>query len=394
MKNITALLLILTLFACSGQPAEKRLYKLHYENSRGEKGVTTFLYDESGRNYKCVWTLLDGSRFSFNYHYYDDDGNFVRKYREFSDGLTSENQYRYDTAGNLVRESFERSDGVQGEASYVCDTDGKRLSADCDGLNGWFHGEIEYTHNAAGNRIGATISRDGNHIGRIKYNYDADGNLLTEQWEMGDWNQIFTCEYEPIPTGPPKSYVSSNVFIHNTKQHCLTGENYNYSNESGGPSFFEYDDSGKLLKKIFERSDGLRTETVFTYDDKGLLIESVRKHHDRLITKFRYNFNDDRRMVSRIMERSDGETGREWYEYNEEGRLVSGVYDNFDYWLNGKLRFVYENGRLAKGEFKGEDGFDAEITFNTGESGNPDTIHWEFSFGKTQTYTFRYVKTQ
>ena len=40
---------------------------------------------------------------------------------------------------------------------------------------------------------------------------------------------------------------------------------------------------------------------------------------------------------------------------------------------------------------KGEK-FDAEIYFENDEFGNIAKIHWVFSFGKTQTYTFHYVK--
>lgn len=68
-------------------------------------------------------------------------------------------------------------------------------------------------------------------------------------------------------------------------------------------------------------------------------------------------------------------------------------YKNFDYWLNGSLSFKHdENGFLKTVFFKGKDGFDAQIFFTTNEDGNITKIHWEFSFGKTQTYEFEYEK--
>ncbi|MBU0755706.1 MAG: hypothetical protein KJ645_11245, partial [Planctomycetes bacterium] len=59
--------------------------------------------------------------------------------------------------------------------------------------------------------------------------------------------------------------------------------------------------------------------------------------------------------------------------------------------LNGTILFTHDKwGRLAKGAFKGEDGFDAVLTFETDEHANVLRMHWEFGFGKTQTYTFSY----
>ena len=81
---------------CTNMVRSYRLIKLHYENSNGEKGITIYEYDTDGIAQTATWKLLDGSRYSRNYHTYDHSGNLVRKYREFSDGLTSNTIYEYE----------------------------------------------------------------------------------------------------------------------------------------------------------------------------------------------------------------------------------------------------------------------------------------------------------
>ena len=68
------------------------------------------------------------------------------------------------------------------------------------------------------------------------------------------------------------------------------------------------------------------------------------------------------------------------------------MYKNFDSWLTGAITFEYnKNGNLSRGHFKGEK-VDAEIFIENDDFGNISKIHWVFSFGKTQTYTFQYGK--
>ncbi|OQX95304.1 hypothetical protein B6I21_06100 [candidate division KSB1 bacterium 4572_119] len=98
---------------------EYRLFKLHYENSSGEKGVTTFDSDKDGNLTVAVWELLDGSRSSINFYTYDKNGNLEKKYREFSDSLFSTQLYEYDSKGNLIYQSYERSDGRKGSTMKI-----------------------------------------------------------------------------------------------------------------------------------------------------------------------------------------------------------------------------------------------------------------------------------
>jgi len=73
--------------------------------------------------------------------------------------------------------------------------------------------------------------------------------------------------------------------------------------------------------------------------------------------------------------------------------LAHAVYKNFDSWLTGTITFNHdENDCLSAGHFKGENGFDADITFENDDNGNVVRIHWELSSGDTQTYVFEYEK--
>lgn len=377
------------------KPVEKtlRLSKLHYENSSGEKGLTTFLYDEFGIMYKAKWRLLDGSRSSLNFHTFDENGNTIQKYREFSDGITSKLLYKYDENGKLISESFERSDGVTGTTNYIYNESGKLIRADCAGLNGWFHGILFYNYDDTDRKTGATIQQNGNRIGVISYDHDDHGSLIKEYWDFsGNWNQTFVYEYGEVEKSTSIFYTSSNVFITNTGTNQLIEEKYDYNKQNGGPSYFEYDITGKLVKKVFERSDGLKTETTFEYASNGILKRSIRKYSNGLTATFTYRYNGNRKLINRFFERSDGIKGSETYEYDGKWNLTKAFYDNFDAWLTGVITFEHDQKEmLKKGHFKGKK-FDAELFFENDGFGNITKIHWEFSFRATQTYWFNYTK--
>jgi hypothetical protein len=379
----------------NGHPeAEYRLLKLHYDNTSGENGLTTFAYDQEGCIDKAVWELTDGSRNSLNFYNCDEDANLVRKYREFSDGITSTQTYEYDESGNLTVEHFERSDGVSGVTDYEYDDNGLLIKAVCKGLNGWFFGDIYYTYDEAGNMIKGDIFQKGENSGVIDYSYDDNNNLVREHWDfLGEWSQTFNYEYETCDIESPKTYTSSNVFINSGGDFRIIGEYYDFSKETGGPSHYVYDREVKLVNKTFERSDGLTTSTFYLYDCRGNLTKSYRKYSNGLRAIFSYEFDEDRKLVGRSFKRIDGIGGSESYQYDETSRLITAYYENFDSWLTGTITFTYgENGRVEEGYFKAGDDYDADITFGYDEEGNLSRIHWEFSFDKTQTYTFEYEK--
>ncbi len=387
-KRTIILTVLISITVLTKGNTDFRLKYLHYENSSGEKGVTTFFYGEDGKNYKAKWELLDGSRYSINYHFINKDGNLIRKYREFSDSITSTNFYKYDAQGNLIEDYFERSDGVKGIVWYKY-VNGKKMEAECRGLNGWFFGFIKYEY--FGEQIlKGIIYRDGNEIGFIDYKYNESGDLITEHWDFGGkWTQTFTNEYESINKKKAESYSYSSPFLNETKNYIVKSENYDWNNEKGGPSIYEYD-GNKLIKKIYKYGN-LETTTTYVYDNDGLLMKSFRNYADGRKAEFSYHYNDNRQLVRRLFHGDNGFEGSETYQYDEEGRLIKAVWNKFDTWLTGTITFTYdENNRLKSGFFKGENNFDADIKFENDSNNNIIKIHWNFSFGKTQDYWFEY----
>ena len=391
---------VLFLLSCKSGNEEKadreayQLLKLHYENSGGEKGLTTFDYDEKGILDKAVWELDDGSRMSMNFYKHDSDGNLIEKYREFSDGLTSQQLYEYDDHANLIEETFQRSDGVSGTTTYEYDKSGRVVHADCDGLNGWFHGEIRYIYDEAGRKQKADILQKGKNTGTISYSYDDNDNLVKEYWDFsGKWSQTFVHEYEKCQTVLPEFYTTSNAFVPGNPAYRIARESYDYANKTGGPSDYTYDINGKLVTKRFERSDGFSTETNYLYDHLGRLTKSYRKYSNGLCAVFTYKFNASGKLTERSFKRTDGAAGNESYDYDEKSKLIHADLENFDSWLTGTITFSYnENGMLSGGDYHGAKGSEAKINFEYDDVRNVTRINWDFSSGETQTYTFGYEK--
>ena len=395
MKKNKTYVLMMLLFVINIQLVAKtntnyRLKYLHYENSSGEKGKTTLFYSQENKNYKAKWELMNGSRSSINYHFFNESGNIIRKYREFSDSITSNNFYKYDSNGNLIEDYFERSDKVKGIVWYKY-KEGKKVEAECRGLNAWFFGNIKYKYKNDVLTKGL-IFKEGKQIGFIEYIYNDEGNLITEHWDFnGKWTQTFTFEYEEVKNKLPEYYSYSSPFLNETKEFIVNEEDYDWNGEKGGPSIYEYK-RNKLIKKVY-KYDSLETITRYEYDDDGLLMKSFRNYSDGRKAEFSYHFNKDRQLVRRLFHGDYGFRGSESYKYDQKGRLIEAKLNKFDSWLSGIITFEYgTNNELKSGVFNGEDNFDADMIFELDNYGNLTKIHWDFSFGKTQTYSFRYDK--
>ncbi len=379
------------LFNNSGRGVEFKLSKLHYSNSSGEEGLSTFDYDSKGNLSIAVWELLDGTRNSINYYTCDEDGNVTKKYREFSDGVTSTQTYRYNKSGKLIFENFSRSDGKTGKANYEYNAIGDPVKAVCEGLNGWFSGTIKYKIDSRGNKISGAILQNGKRTGQIEYTYDVYNNLIKEHWQFGSvWSQTFIYEYLDFDFSKRLKYSSSNIFLIDSPSR-VKKENYDFSNQSGGPSEYIYNDHGKLEKKIFERSDGLKTTTSYLYDNKGTLLKSYRKYADGLTAVFSYGYDSLGRLYSRTFTQPDSVSGSETFFYNEEGKLSEAHYKNMDMWLSGVITFEHDEfGKLTAGHFVGDVNFNAEIEFFYNQKNQLIQIFWQLTDGRTQTYTFEY----
>lgn len=370
--------------------SDVRLVRMPYQNASGERGITHFHYDRTGRISRTIWHLADSSRYSVAYHVYDENGRMVEKARSFSDSMTSQEIYINDEKGRLIQEDFKRSDGVAGTARFGWSEDSRLLWADCDKYKGWFSGRIDHVYED-GRLVRSDITRNGQPFGRIEYTFDEAGHMLRAHWDFGggQWSQTFDYEYEPVPS---VVYATTNPFVAmNPRFQCIE-EHYDFNGGESGTSQSEYGAPGKLVRKVYEFGDKLRTVTTYDYNESGDLTQTRRENKDGSVVNFEYAFNAGGRLTERSFKRSDGVEGYERFTWDRLGRLVGGEYKNMDFWLSGKLTFTHDGwGRLATGHFSGEDGFDAEIVFDTDADGNVTRMHWVFTFGKTQTYYYQYT---
>ena len=180
-----------------------RLHRLEYENSSGEKAMTTFYYNDRGIMDKATWLDEDSKRSSENIYRYNDKNQLISAYREFSDKLTSYEMYLYDEAGRKTHETFIRSDGIQGTADFVYDKKGRCEKVICNKYKGWINGDILYKYKKDRPAHEAVIVRDGEIIGTIVFDYDNDGNLIKDTWTFASgWQQIFIYHYESVVDQP------------------------------------------------------------------------------------------------------------------------------------------------------------------------------------------------
>ena len=365
-----------------------RLIALKYSNSSGERGITDFEYNALGQLTFSRWKNHTGDRSSINRYELNKKGEIVEKNRIFSDSISSKQTFEYNLCSKILKETFSRSDGITGEVIYSYNVHGKLASATCKQMNGWFTGNIEYVYNSYDVLDEALIKKDDKPIGMISYQYDINGNLILEKWDFnGTWEQLFMYEYIAVPD---TVYTASNPFIVNSGYYRIENEYYSYEGGGEGPSSYEYS-GNKLIKKIFQRSDGLTTETSYQYDESGILLSSTRNYSDRKSAEFYYAFNDNGQMTRRWFKRSDGLEGEERFIYDAEGRLIMAEYQKMDAWLTGTMAFSHDPGGLPlKGYFKGDENFDADVYFFYDDYKNLVKIRWDFSFGKSQTYTFQY----
>lgn len=386
MKRI--ILITTLLFASLVSLAQARECRLLYSNTDGENGISFFEYDGTSRLFKGRWQLTDTSRWSTNYYLYNELGQLVEQYREFSDGLTSSLRFEYDSEGKPKAEIFSRPDGRKGTTTFAYDGKGFLKSADCHKYYGWIDGTMKFICDSTGLKKSAFLYRNDTLLASVTFRYDGAGKPFYEYWDFnGQWNQVFMRESE----NPGPSFTSSNVFIPESNRYRLCGEFYSYNNQISGQSFFFYDENGRLVSKEYVRSDSLKTVTQYEYNSDGILLKSFRVYGQGKKDTYSYTFNRNRQLKSRIFEGSDGSKGIEEYEYDAAGYLSGAKWVNFDKWLTGSLRFEYNRARqISKGFFTAVSGDNAILSFRYDENGNLKEIHWVFDSGLSQVYRFTY----
>lgn len=390
------LLFVLAISSCSRNHNEpghaQRLAKLHYENASGEKAVTINYYDEAGINQTAKWMLLDSSRISLNYHNFDKAGRMIRKYREYMDGLITTEYYTYNEAGIMTEERIEGSDGRNGSAQHLTDENGRVIVSECDKYKGWFSGTIRYSYNDAGQKSKAVIYRGENIFGQIHYQYNNDGLLLTERWDFEEgWWQEFGYEYENVPSlHPPLTYESP--YLKGNNAFRVAEETFDYDDVQKGSGIYSYDEAGILREKRFGSAGTSLTVTTYNFDDNNMLRTSSVAYFgfNSKPTEYVYEFDGNRRLIRRAFSRQDKQ-GSERYSYDEKGRLKEAIFDNMNGRLSGTMLYHYnQDNHLVSGDFTGDSGYTANVTFTQNNAGLIEKVQWVFSFGKYQINTYRW----
>jgi len=393
MKKYHFILIGLILCTClSAQPfglagRGYQIDKLKYKNASGEVATTIFFYDHNNTLYKAFWTLDNNERWSLNYYERDSRGNLCSAFREFSDGLFTYEDFQFDKKGNITTEQFNRSDGLSGMATYVYKNN-KCVKADYEKHKGWLSGTVYYYYEKGRKTRAELILHDEIRC-EISYDYDKADNLIEEYWDFqGRWNQTYTYEYRKVNM---QSNHYTSPYFQDLGEYRISKEDYTFNNKIGGPSRYYYNDKGHLEKKIFERSDGIRTTTVFTYHKNGQLKSSARDYSDGNSGYFTYLYDEQDRLIKREFFKNDSSVALESHLYDSEGRLTLTHLKNFDGWLNGTIEYKHnKSGKVSKGVFHGQDGFDAVLNFTYNVEGLLTDLVWEMSTGDVQKYQFEY----
>jgi len=365
-----------------------RIVKLVYNNKSGEQGTTHFFYNQQGLLWRSFWALDNGSRSSENRYAANTEGNIVSTLREYSDGLVSNEIFRYEQ-GLKIHEAFHQSDGRNGQAFYYYE-EGYLSKAVYENYKGWLTAEIWYSYDQNKRLEKARILNSGKPVGTISYSYSGEGNLLRERWDFGEtWWQEFTWEYAPFCR-----FTFPNVWLSCKPEYRIVKEEFDFNGETGGPSYYSYDEKGAPSVKEFIRSDGYRALSLFQYDSLANTVNAHKSTIDGGFTKTIWLYNADNRLVGRQNFKSDSLVSYESYFYDKQARLSMVWLQGTDGWLTGNIIIEeWLNEKPLVANFKSADGTTAIIRFSY-KDGLLHEQYWEFSFGKYQVYRYYYESAQ
>lgn len=359
------------------------------ENIGDEKVITTYHYDEQGRNIErkgncCGFNVkvkydnnnnviekTDGSSNTVKYSY-DIHGNVVKetdaasnevKY-EFDpitfkllskkDELGNATSYKYNSKGNLtevnyplnVKELFEYNE--KGLMTKFTDKNGLLTSYTYDNYGyltsiTFADGSvITYVNDALGNLLKQTDGNSNstiyeydllnrpvkkiNALGGISLiEYDANGNILKETNELG---YSVTHEYDPLD------------------------RLVNTTTSEGIVRVIEYDNRGNVVGKI----DGKGNKTSFTFNDMGKITSQT----DPLGNKLNYQYD----AAGRKEQESDKMGNSMTYQYNKKGQLtkkIDPLGNSYLYGYDAKGRLISETDGNGSATFFHYDALNRKI---------------------------------
>lgn len=267
---VAVLLLVSILMALAGCSTTPQL---------SESARKALAYIEEGKlteAYEFLLTQSDADSKNLLMNFY-----FLPTNLEMENGETTTFKMTYDPNGNLLTEDMGSQKFV-----YTYGEKGNRLSEECI-----------YPDQPEMNT---------NHT----YQYDANGNCLTETWYHSDGTV----------SSQNKSTYDKNGNL--TKKEEFTGDTlfrtYTYT----------YDENGRLLsqKQVFEES-GEFLATAYTYDSNGNILREESSNSSGVNTNTVWTYDENGKVLSEVSTYiPNGSEQSSIYTYDENGNLLSIVY--------------------------------------------------------------------
>lgn len=168
-----------------------------------------------------------------------------------------------------------------------------------------------------------------------------------------------------------------------------------YTNSAGekGTTVYIYNTEGMLYKSVWSLDDNSRSSVnEYQYNDKGLLTGFYRQFSDGLESEEFYIYENDK-LKKECFSRSDGRNGYIEYFYDEEGLRTGAQCRAYKGWLTCDLEYVYSGGKLTKAIITKDKESAGEIKYTYDEAGNLLEEYWDFNGKWSQTFTYRYEKS-
>ena len=238
----------------------------------GEKSYSVkYEYDEQGRLIRTISSAPGDYGKLYGDWEYDENGNVIRAHQEFAndDDIYWESEYGAD--GKILQTTtFNKYDGSASRTKYEYDAEGNLLT------------ETE-------NAIGEAHSEGRLLSGRC-YEYDAQGNMI----RMIHDEKAGSCAV------------------------CGRGT-YRY--------IYKYDAQGNMVKEICVHDEG-GWQSEYGYDMRGNRVWNIVYDSDKnIVTQSRYEYDEQNHLLREYLYDSDGELHRQYqYEYDAQGNEISKTY--------------------------------------------------------------------
>lgn len=220
-----------------------------------------FSYDKNGKLIQeAYFTFIDNIQQQIDY-VYDDSGRLVKEIYTYDDGRSWESEYFYDENG-LKLKATSTNPNADGVTFFEYDSEGRLILSRLEDGSEW---KTEYTYDDKGNLIKQTDFSDGKEVYRNEYKYDEKNRVIEK-------NSIHVTDYYDCYI---YGYDEADRIISEKKYSCSVGE------EAVGEPYYQivnkYDEKG--LKLSMEETDSYDTYvTDFIYNKEGRLTKI--KHTD------------------------------------------------------------------------------------------------------------------